>query len=396
MLMCSNGSSDFKCYNHGQCSSNNICICTSACFVGNYCEINYNAARLPLTGAVMQDIGSGRNVYIVVFVLFGVFGLLNNILALTTFVRERIRVTGCSIYLIMFSVLSIALMINILTYIMTITQYDNAAYQRSACYLIPYISVVMEDGSLLCTVAIAIERALIECCNFRINGSRIRGLLVSFIIILYACGSNIDELFIRRFSRDPEGNQICIYDFDRYPTWRMVDLVFSYLHFIIPCVAHLICTACVLTMIARRKIFIRGTDEKFYRVWLQQLYLHRDFLIPPTCLILCILPHGILGHLLQTCIPYSDKAKLRLHISFVLLLFVPQMLSFVLYVYPNDIYWNEFQHTIIYRTVCCYSYRKRHTLKRKAHGQLLWKERTSSAGTISEASSINGQNESTF
>jgi hypothetical protein len=362
--------------------------------VGNFCEINYNAARLPLTGAVIQDVPSSRDIYILVFFLFGFFGLVNNILSLTTFVRERIRITAYGVYLILFSVLSIALMITILTYIMTVVRYNNDAYILSACHVIPFISLIMTDGGILCTVAIAIERVFIECFNFNINGSRIRELFVSAIIILYVAGSNIDEIFIRRISKDAMGSPICIYDFDRYPTWRRFDIVFSYTHVIIPCIVHLICSICALTTIARRKIFIRSTEKKFYRVWLQQLYLHRDFFIPPVCLILCILPHGIEGHLLETCIPYSDKFKLRLHISFVLLLFVPQMLSFILYVYPNQIYWKEFQQTFFYRKLCCYCYHKQRKLRQENIVRAQNQQRKTSVCISSKEIIGSGQSES--
>jgi len=389
--MCSNNSNSFQCLNGGQCSQNDTCICASACFVGNFCEINYNAARLPLTAAITQDVSSSRDIYILVFLLFGFFGLVNSILALITFLRERIRISAYGVYLILFSILSIALMITILTYIMTIVRYNNNTYRLAACHVIPFLSVIMTDGGILCTAAIAIERVLIECFNFSINGSRIRQLLVSFIIILYVTGSNIDEIFIRRMSKDAMDRDICIYDFDGYPTWRRFDIVFSYTHFVIPCVVHLICSICALTTIARRKIFIHSTEHKFCRVWLQQLYLHRDFFIPPICLILCILPHGILGHLLHTCIPYSDKPKLRLHISFVLLLFVPQMLSFILYVYPNEIYRKEFQQTFVYRKLCCYCYHKQRKLRQQKCMRLQNEQQKASVWTSSQGNIDFGQ-----
>ncbi len=388
--MCSNNSNTFQCLNGGQCSRTDTCICTSACFVGNFCEINYNAAHLPLTGAITQDLPTSRGVYILIIILFVLFGLVNNILALTTFVRERIRITVYGVYLILFSILSIGLMITILTYIMTVVRYNNETYKLSACHVIPFISLIMVDGGFLCTVAIAIERVLIECFNFSINESRIRGLIVSFLIICYVTGTNIDEVFIRRITTDVLGREICIYDFDAYPIWRRFDIVFSYTHVIIPCAVHFICSICVLTTIARRKIFIHSLENKFCRVWLQQLYLHRDFFIPPICIIVCILPHGIMGHLMDICIPYTDKSKLRLHIFFVFLLFVPQMLNFILYIHPNEIYWNEFQKTFFYRKLCYYCYHKQRKLRQQKLIQSENAQRKASTSTEPEGSMVLG------
>lgn len=360
------------CLHDGYCdSSTETCVCTSPCYVGNYCEINYNAVRLPLMGAIVQDSHSSRDVYITTFVLFASLGLLNNILGLRTFLRERIRYTNCGIYLIAFSLVNIFLMLIVLSYILTIVRYSNPTYQHWACHIVPFISLIMVDGSILLTVAVAVERVLIECFDFRLYGSRLRALIVSVLILGYVCGSNIDEIFIRRISNDLVGNPVCIYDFERYPTWRRIDIVFSYAHVVIPCVMHMISTICVLTTIARRKIFINSTNKRLLYVWLHQLYLHRDFLIPPICLITCILPHGILGHLLQTCIPYSDTFKLRLHISFILMLYVPQVISFILYVCPNPIYLAEFQQTIIYRTVFRYCHHQQRQRRQQDCRQLV-------------------------
>ncbi|CAF3116841.1 unnamed protein product, partial [Rotaria sp. Silwood2] len=80
-------------------------------------------------GAIVQDYPSTRDDYIAIFVLLSLVGLINNIFSLTTFVRERIRITVWGIYLIVFSLLSIALMLTILSYIMVIVRYDNDTYR---------------------------------------------------------------------------------------------------------------------------------------------------------------------------------------------------------------------------------------------------------------------------
>ncbi|CAF2052369.1 unnamed protein product [Rotaria magnacalcarata] len=360
-------------------------------FVGNFCEICYNAARLSLIGAITKDVTSMRDFYLTVFLFLGICGLINNILALTTFLNERIRCTVCGIYLIIFSAFGITLAFTLLTYLITIAQYKNDTYRLLVCHFIPYVPVILNGEAILFTAAIAVERTFIECLNFSIHGNRKRGLVVSVIITVYVTCSNLDEIFIRRLSAYPMGNQVCIYDFERYPTWRRLDIIFSYIHVVVPCVVHVVCSLCVLTTIARWKIFIRGIDNKFFRVWFQELCLHRDFFVPPLCLLVCILPHGIIDHLLNTRIPYSNKLQLRFHIVFVLLLFIPQLFSFILYVCPNRKYWKEFQHTIIFRKICCYFYQKNQRLRRqRLIGSPMIPLRTS-ISTISQATSISEQ-----
>lgn len=381
--MCSYDEKESQCLNGGQCSSTNTCICASACFVGNFCQTEYNALRLPLIGAIVQDTSSSQNTYIIIFLLFGLIGLINNLLALTTFMRERIRISAYGLYLILFSILSIGLMITIFTYIVKIAGHDYHSYQIASCHVIPFISLIMADGGALCTVAIAVERVFIECFNFDIRGSRIRSSFVSLFIIIYVTASNIDEIFIRRITQDLLGRNICTYGFDNYPIWRKFDIIFSYTHFLIPCLAHLICSICVLTTIARRKIFVGISDKRFCHEWIKQLYSHRDFFIPPVCLVVCFIPHGLLGHLLSICIPYSNISMLRLHISFVLLLFVPQMLTFILYVYPNEICWKEFKRTFWYRKLGCYQYyRRKKRLQQQQAMSLLHQQRKMTVSTI--------------
>lgn len=364
--MCSNDEQGLQCLKGGRCSSNNTCICVSACFVGNFCQIDYNALRLPLIGAVIQDTSSSQDVYITIFLLFGLIGLMNNILALTTFMRDRIRISAYGIYLILFSILSIGLMITLLTYIITIAGHIDDSYQIAACHVIPFVSLIMVDGAILCTVAIAVEWVFIECFNSNVHGSRTRNLLVSLFIIVYVSGSNVDEIFIRQITQDIHGRDVCTYNFDDYPIWRKFDIVFSYTHFVIPCAAHIICSICALTTIARRKIFVGISNKTLYHEWVRQLYLHREFFIPPICLVICLVPHGLLGHLLNICIPYSNIFMLRLHISFVLLLFTPATFSFILYVYPNENYWKEFKQTFFYRKfIGCYRYHRRRESQRQ-------------------------------
>ncbi|CAF2765642.1 unnamed protein product [Rotaria sp. Silwood2] len=394
--MCFDNSNVSQCLNGGYCSLNGTCICSSDCFVGNFCEINYNAVRFPLTGAILQDTLATRDSYIGCFFLFGFIGLINNILSLITFIREKIRLTVCGIYLILLSIFGIGLTFTIFTYIITIVRYKNQTYKLFACHFIPFIAVALNDGVILFTAAIAIERILIDCWNFQTQGRRTYGLIVSTIIIVYVCCSNIDEIFLRHISADITGEEICTYDFDRYPIWRRIDIVFSYTHVLIPCVIHFVSSVYVLTVIARRKIFNRGLENKFFHIWFEQLYINRDFFIPPICLIFCILPHAILGHLLKICIPCSDKSKLRLHISFVLLLFVPQMLSFILYVYPNKKYWKEFQYTIVYRKICCYFCDRQRRLQRQIDTGSQMEPRRMSMCVINETSSTTEQMETTL
>ncbi len=365
MMSCLNNSND-SCLNGGQCVANN-CICSTACFIGDRCETYYNTIDLPFSSAMLQDTFVARIVYIIIITLLVVIGLVNNIAGLMTFTRENIRITACGVYLIVFSACTIIFLMLLQLIVLTIAEYDTPSFRLWSCYGNPYISLVLGFTGIWISVGIAIERVLIECFDMNLYGTRRHAILVSIGFFIYSAISNLPAIFARKYDLDPSGKLICMYDYNAYPTWEHADTVFSYISVIIPCAAHLICSACIFTTIARRKILIHRNNypnQRLYQVWLRQLYVHRDFLIPPIFLITCILPNSIHGHLLVKCAPYSSLEQLRLHIAFLFILYIPSIFIFVVYIYPNDSYRKEFRQTWFYRILCCCFYRKQKVQKR--------------------------------
>jgi len=199
-------------------------------------------------------------------------------------------------------------------------------------------------------------------------GTRLHAILLSIGFLVYSGISNLPAIFARTYDLDPSGKSICTYDYTLYPTWEYADIVFSYINIIVPCSAHLICSACILTAIARRKILIHRNNhpkQRIYCVWLRQLYIHRDFLIPPMFLIICLLPNAIHGHLLDRCVSYSSVIHLRVIIAFTFLLYIPLVFVYIVYIYPNDSYRKEFRQTWFYKTLCCLYRRDRPRLQQR-------------------------------
>lgn len=359
MTFCSNNI-NASCLNGGQCVTNS-CHCSSTCFLGDRCEIYYNAIDLPFSSAMLEDTLNARIIYIVVITLFVGIGLMNNIAGLMTFTRESIRITACGVYLIVFSTCTILLMIFLQISVLTVAEYDTPSFRLWSCYASPYMSLTMGYMGIWLSVGIAVERVLIECLNMNFYGTRRHAILLSIGFFVYSIISNLPAIFARKYAPDPGGKSICVYDYTTSPAWKQVDTVFSYIHIIVPCVLHLICTGCILTAIARRKILIHRNnhpDQRLCCVWLQQLYIHRDFLVPPLSLIVCLLPNVIHGHLIVKCAPYSSFEDLRLHIVFIFLMHIPSVFVHLVYIYPNDSYRKEFRQTWFYRVLCCCFYRR--------------------------------------
>ena len=80
--------------------NNGTCVC-SKCFAGEKCDIPFSNLSLSLTNLMLVDTFTSQMIYLVLFIIMAIVGLLNNSLALITFIRERIRVTLCGVYLIL-------------------------------------------------------------------------------------------------------------------------------------------------------------------------------------------------------------------------------------------------------------------------------------------------------
>ncbi len=359
MVSCSNDI-NASCLNDGQCISNH-CICSTACFLGDRCESSYNIIDLPISSAMLEDTPTARIVYMIISTCLVVIGLVNNITGLMTFTRESVRITACGVYLIVFSTSAIICMICLQISVPTVAGYDTPSFRLWSCYASPFISLTMGFTGLWVSVGIAIERVLIECLNMNLYGTRRHAILVSIGFFLFSAISNLPAIFAREYAPDPSGNLICLYDYLSYPQWKQADTIFLYIDVIVPCVVHLICSACIFTAIARRKILLHRNNhphQRLYHVWLRQLYIHRDFLVPPLFIITCLLPNAIYGHLLVKCVPYSSLGQLRLHIAFIFLLHIPAVFIHLVYIYPNDSYRKEFRQTWFYQVLCCYFHRR--------------------------------------
>ena len=380
MSSCMNSNSTI-CFNGGQCVEDH-CDCSNVCFVGAHCEIPFNVIDLPFPSAILQDRAPTHTIYIIVITILVFIAFVNNIFALAASLRERIRTTVCGVYIIFFATCSLILMCLFQTTVLTVARYDTPTYRLWSCNIIPFTSLTLGYTAMWLSVGISVEKVLIECFNFNTSGSRLRAILLSLGFFILAGVGNLANIFARHYTLDPSGYPICVYDYTSNPVWDRFNKTFCYIHVVIPIILHVVCSICILTTIARRKILIQATARSprhLCRIWLQQLYAHRDFFIPPLCMIFFVFPNSIYGNLLDICIAYSDVHKLRLHIAFVLMLHGAIIFTFMVYIYPSEINIGEFQETCLYRVLCGCFYRRR-----KAKELMERRRRASSVTTIQQ------------
>ncbi|CAF4602056.1 unnamed protein product, partial [Rotaria socialis] len=250
-------SANETCLNGGSCIGNS-CICLNECFFGNRCEYYFNLLELSITSAILQDTFYAKIVYVIVFAALATIGLVNNIIALIVFMREPIRITVCGTYLIAYCSFNIVLMLLIYTNIIPLLDYNKDIYHKWDCFYLPYFCLTFDYIYIWMSVAIIIEKLLIQCLNFPMFGSRLRAVIILFLIIIVIALSNIPDIKLKKLSQTLTNQTVCSYNVLNSHALYRTHLIVSYCHIIIPCVAHVIAMISILTTIARRKIYIRG------------------------------------------------------------------------------------------------------------------------------------------
>lgn len=347
--------SNETCPNDGKCI-NHTCICRNACFTGLRCETYFNILELPMPSVILIVSKASSITYIIVFLILSAIGLANNLAALITLCRERLRITNLGLYLILFCSSNILAMILLSMNVVPLLYNEKESHLYWQCFPSAYISLTLNYMFNYLSVAIIIERVLIECYDFNLTGSRKRACTSSLLTFLIVAASNLPEWFARVLRFDPQQRLMCMYNPNKDLIWYRLQCGISYIHVILPCLVHLVSILCILNSIARRKIFIGiySTEQSnIYYVWWKQLYSHRDLLLPPLIILICTLPHGIIHYvLLGKCATSDHLAPAHLHLALLLFLHLPAVFAFLIYIYPNNIYWREFQGTIIYRRLC--------------------------------------------
>jgi hypothetical protein len=354
MMLCLNATS---CQHENLCVFG-LCICSNEYYLNKHDDTRYYTLVLPMIGAIIYDLPSLRNIYFLIIILLSSIGLINNIFSLMTFIRDRIRYTICGIYLITYSICSLVLMILILTNLMSAVYSDKYLFHLWTCHGYPYLSLIMVYTCILISTAIVIEGVLIKCFKYDKFRSRKQAIIISFVILLMVSLSNLDKIFGRYLTINQSGSISCKYKSSLYRFWSK--LVFN-IYIMIPCLIHLICICLILI------------KENHIR----KIYFHKIYFIPSLFIILCLFSNGLYRYLFHYCFIYTSGYTIRLHVGWIFLLYAPQILTYVIYVIPNDFYVKEFYQIWFYRKLCCCFYNRRRHIQEFEVIHRLWQRRTS-------------------
>ncbi|CAF0845617.1 unnamed protein product [Rotaria sp. Silwood1] len=234
------------------------------------------------------------------------------------------------------------MMILFLTNIIIAIEYDNYLVHLWACHGYPYLFLVIINISILITAVIAIESVLnryFSIDRFRSRKCTLFVLCGLFILVLIL---NLDKIFARHLKRDQSSLLFCAYEYPLQQFWFYMNNSTFYFYIFIPCMIHLICMIFIFSKIKQQK-------QKWYR----KLHICIDNLFPSFVMILCLCISALFQYLFDSCIIYSNRFYIRLRIGFLLILYIPHIFTFLIYVLPNKSYLKEFQQSWIYRLFCC-------------------------------------------
>ncbi|CAF2772130.1 unnamed protein product [Rotaria sp. Silwood2] len=231
---------------------------------------------------------------------------------------------------------------------------QSYVYQILDCHVLWTIHTILTSISLWISAVLAFERTLIELFLFRLFGTtKIHAIIVSLAFFIFIPFCRIPTILGKKVLPDPDDSSLFICTFRMSSLLERLEQIQAWINMLGPCIVHFLSNILTCISIVRRKVSLShyASNHLTYRqAWLQQISLHRDYFICPLVIILCQLPHLIFFAITNTVFPCLE-AKLgvysHLHILSALLINIPQILTFIIFIYPSKFYMREFYSSAI-------------------------------------------------
>jgi hypothetical protein len=355
------------CENGGQCLEENttcprvsICVCP-VCFSGNRCQFSTRVFSFSLDAILSYHIQPNLNISrqpfivlisLIITVIITFLGLINGILLLITFKNKSTRESGCGIYLLTSSIITLLIMMTFLSkfFILLLSQMksiENKLFLNIQCHSIDFLlrsSLTMDQWL---TAFISIERSfiIIKGINFNKNKSKLIAKWIITVLILITIITNIHDPIYRTLFNEYN------YDEDEKRIWCIVkyssdiqifDLVTNIFHLVFPFIINIISAIIIIIMNTRQRAAIQK-KQKYNKILNEQIQQHKNLLISPCILVILGIPRLIISFTLR-CMKSSNDTWLFLLGYFISL--IPPLLTFILFVLPSTTYTQAFKKTI--------------------------------------------------
>jgi hypothetical protein len=279
-------------------------------------------------------------------------GFINGILSLITFKNKAACQTGCGIYLLISSIITIftiiifALKFSILL-IAQITYITNRSFLYFQCYSIDFLLQVGLNMDRWLGACIAIERAICSIQGTKFNKKKSKKMakyiisILLFLIIL----THIHDPIHRRLIDDNNNDEQRIWCVVTYSSqFQIYNSIINIIHLFVPFIVNVISPIIIIKMQIQQRRIVRpgqNTQQLLY----EQCQRHSHVLIGSVVLVLLAIP-SLITSFVSICLK-SNNRNSWLFLFGYFISFIPLILHFIIFVLPSKLFKKEFQKSVI-------------------------------------------------
>ena len=294
-------------------------------------------------------------------------GLANNLCCFVTFQRPKCLRNGTGHYLYCMSICNqwnlTCLAVRLIHLTLNITaSHSSPAVNSGLCKTSNYLLTTSTRLTYWLGSLIAIERVYVA---WFINGQwlkkpHIARRIIALTVLTILVVSAYEWTFIHsQISSDDGSHAMCA---TAFPTgssvWLKLHTAVTVIDSLVPFTINLLCTVSIICLVTKKKMNATARDTRAVRQTRLRFLTHvlvenKELVIGPAFTLLpqlFSLPYFIASLTLRCQNLQSSRFRYLLTVSY-LANFVPQLMSFVLYIYPSSFYWQEWRATKIYQRI---------------------------------------------
>jgi hypothetical protein len=374
-----------------------ICLCPP-CYSGTKCQLNSNSFVFTLDQLFFTDLNSIEQqkitlrLLIIIPLLLALIALPNNLFSFATFRREKCLDNGVGHYLLFTSIINqinLSILVARLIHLsVSITGLQShPIVDNILCKILNYLLICFTRIAYWLVSFVATERVYTVVF---LKGQWLKKpyvaqrLIVLMFFIVFGSGA-YELVFVRSFPFNDDGDiSMCVIEFPMTSrlNWMLIHRIVSIIHSMLPLLINLCCTFTMIYIITKTKLNIRRPDHEGTdmtppgntdtveaedngnknlktKETRHRLYVLRDVIsdnkeiisrptitLIPSIFSLFSLPLFIISFSLG-CRNIENHPIRYALIVFNFVSFIPQIITFFLYVYPSSLYFNEWRLTRI-------------------------------------------------
>jgi hypothetical protein len=353
---CANGGQCLQ--DHPTCPSTKICLCPS-CFFGNQCQfyakglgstldeiLGYEFKRNKILSEQPIRVIIGATITIVIFII----GLINSILSIITFSREKSHETGCGIYLLASSITSLLTMILFLMKFWFLF-YSHQDHQNKKkiiegnCFAIELILKALLYLDNWLNACVALERIVYVIQGPSFNKKRSRKIAICIIILLMVivgCLFTPQIIHLHIFHDDIEERSWCVVKYVGWLATYSSALIF--VHYFAPLIINILSIICIITVATLRRTIIQMKHSRWHHFRIE-IKKNKQHIISSFIIICLTLPYLIISIVLDC---QKSSRLFWFYLVGYFLSFFPAAFIFIIFVLPSSHYRKEFKEFLSY------------------------------------------------